>query len=155
MDDDGTYDIAVTRLAPGDDILDEAIVGVVSAALKAHHVARADVSVALVDDATIARLNEQHLGHEGPTDVITFDLSDDSEEGVEGEIVLSVDTARREAAGRGHSPAAEIALYVVHGTLHLLGYDDQLAADARDMHEREDAILSSLGIGPVYGRIAP
>ncbi len=154
MDDEGPYDIEVTCVCADDDIRESAIVDAVTAALRAHHVRRAEVSVAVVDDPTIARLNEQHLGHEGPTDVITFDFGDDEEDSVEGEIVLSVDTARREAEGRGHPVASEVALYVVHGTLHLLGYDDQLASDAREMHEREDAILTSLGIGPVYGRSA-
>ncbi len=70
---------------------------------------------------------------------------------VEGEIIVSADTAAREAHGRGHSFEAELALYVVHGTLHLLGYDDHDQEAADRMHEIEDEILTKLGVGAVYG----
>ena len=117
------------------------------------------VSVVVVGDDQIASLNERHLQHIGPTDVITFDLSDDegisadeaASRAVEGEIIVSWDTAAREASTRGHTTEAELALYVVHGTLHLLGYDDHEPSDAATMHAMEDEILIGLGCGPVFG----
>jgi probable rRNA maturation factor len=69
---------------------------------------------------------------------------------VDGEIVVSVDTAKREATRRGLSVNAEIALYVVHGLLHLLGYDDNQESSAARMHELEEEILGEVGMGPVY-----
>ena len=110
--------------------------------------------MALVNDATMARLNRKHLGHNGPTDVLSFDLRDDvnTNTTVDGEIVMSVDMAARQARQRGHTVEAELALYAVHGTLHLLGYDDRRKADAARMHEMEDEILYSIGFGTVYAR---
>ena len=107
----------------------------------------------------MAELNDRHLMHDGPTDVLTFDLQDSDEiktgdlddpTSIEGEIVVSVETAAREAARRGHDSDAEAALYVVHGTLHLLGYDDADEEDAAAMHAVEDDILTAVGVGPVY-----
>ena len=73
-------------------------------------------------------------------------------DGIDGEIVVSVDAAAREAEARGHGIDLELALYVVHGTLHLLGYDDRSANEAARMHTLEDEILASLGLEPVYRR---
>ena len=124
----------------------------IRAALRRHGVVRARISVALVNDAAMARLNRDHLGHNGPTDVLCFDLRDEASEKntIDGEIVMSVDMAVKQARERGHAVEAELALYAVHGTLHLLGYDDRRKADAAHMHEMEDEILTALGWGPIF-----
>ena len=158
MEDDSPYDIAIARASGPAPVSDECLAGAIRATLCRHQTPAAQISVALVDDPCIAELNETHLHHRGPTDVLAFDLRDDAEDEtaevargpLEGEIVVSVDTAAREAEARGHGFDAEVALYVVHGTLHLLGYDDQVEADAVRMHAVEDEILASVGVGPVY-----
>jgi len=124
----------------------------IGAVLRRHGVVRARIGVALVSDAAMARLNRDHLGRHGPTDVLSFDLRDPADEktAIDGEIVMSVERAVNEARERGHAVEAELALYAVHGTLHLLGYDDRRKADADRMHEVEDEILSSLGWGPIF-----
>lgn len=102
----------------------------------------------------MARLNRQHIGHRGATDVLTFDLRDQTfplrkrgSRGVlDGEIVLSSQRATREARQRGHSIKAELALYAVHGVLHLLGYDDQSPRAAQRMHRLENQILTLMGM---------
>jgi probable rRNA maturation factor len=120
--------------------------------LRDHRAPTCGLSLAVVNDAHIGRLNREYLGHEGPTDCLSFDLRDPgSDHAIEGEIVVSWETARREADARGHSAQAELTLYAIHGLLHLLGYDDHEAEDAALMHEAEDRILISLGLGPVYG----
>jgi probable rRNA maturation factor len=126
----------------------------IRAALRRHGVVRARISVALVNDAAMARLNRDHLGHNGPTDVLSFDLRDEASEkkAIDGEIVMSVDMAMKQARERGHAVEAELALYAVHGTLHLLGYDDRRKADAARMHAMEDEVLSSIGFGTVYAK---
>jgi probable rRNA maturation factor len=127
------------------------LVKAVKAALRAHSICRAKIGLRLVSDEEIALMNEKHLGHEGPTDVLTFDLHDgNSEAGVEGEIALSIDTARREADHHVHSIEAELALYAVHGVLHLLNYQDDTPLAANRMHATEDQILESLGLGAVF-----
>jgi probable rRNA maturation factor len=150
MDDDSPYDIAVVQQCHGPIIKNELLHRAVVCTLRSHAREAAILSVALVDDAQIAALNAQFLGHAGPTDVISFDLSD-GKGMLDGELVLSVETATRQSAARGHSLEAELMLYAVHGTLHLLGFDDQTDEDARAMHAEEDRILSALGYGPIYG----
>lgn len=158
MADDPEYDIAITSLNGAAAASESGIQCAVAAALQRHDILSARISVAIVDDARIAQLNETHLGHLGPTDVLTFDLRDDADcrTGdhlvVDGEIVLSLETATREALRRGHALEAEAALYAVHGTLHLLGYDDRSDEDAERMHAMEDDILQSAGIGIVFRR---
>jgi len=150
----------------------------VESALRRHGCRSARVEVALVDDAAIARLAERYLGHEGPTDVLSFDLGESDRAApppssrrepapstrgttphapgrVDGQLIVSVDTARRQAAGRGHSLGAELALYCIHGTLHLLGCDDATPAEAERMHRMEDELLTELGLGVVYGHDSP
>ncbi len=150
MDEDTPYDIAIARVcgrASGDyGYLTDAV----RRTLRRHETPAAQIGIALVDDPHIAKLNQTHLNHTGPTDVIAFDLRDDEQDPIEGEIVVSIDTAAREATARGHGIEAELMLYVIHGTLHLLGYDDHTEQDAKVMHETEDDILTTLGVGPTF-----
>jgi probable rRNA maturation factor len=102
------------------------------------------LSVALVDGERIARLNHAHLGHEGPTDVLSFP-AEPGEEGRCGEVILCVEVAEEQARERGHSLAHELAILTAHGTLHTLGYrDDTPAARARMEALQEEA---ARGIG--------
>jgi len=113
----------------------------------------AAVSIAIVDDAAIAVINKKFLDHTGPTDVISFDLSDDDDDGVRNfEIVINVAQAARQAAERSHDTESELALYITHGLLHNFGFDDHSEADSKKMHEMEDQILQDEGFGVVYGK---
>ena len=103
------------------------------------------LSVAVVSDATMRRVNCEFHDSDEPTDVLAFALGAGGTDGFDGEVIVSLDTARREAAAHGVEPAAELMLYAVHGVLHLLGYDDHTLADARRMHARAVAILEALG----------
>ena len=158
MDDDPAYDISVSLEAPSPAETEARVAGAVEATLARYHPRTARVSVAVVDAAAIRQLNERHLHHDGPTDVLAFDLRGETPQPagspsqvlVDGDIVVSVETARREADRRGHDVRAGLALYAVHGTLHLLGHDDADAERAARMHEIEDEILTALGYGAVY-----
>ena len=107
----------------------------------------AEISVALVDDAAIHVVNRQFLGHDYPTDVISFPLSD-SDELLEGELVVSTETALREAAkvGGDWTPECELLLYLIHGTLHLTGFDDHEDEDIAAMRRGESECLKKLGL---------
>jgi probable rRNA maturation factor len=120
--------------------------------LRGEGVSAADISLALVDDFAIANVNQRFLNHTGPTDVITFPLSDERDTCLCGEIVVSVDMARWAAKELGHSIRSEIALYVIHGLLHLCGYDDKKAADRQRMREGEAHYLHLLELGARAGR---
>src|SRR3990172_7692659 len=85
--------------------------------------ASATISLAIVDDSTIHALNRQFLDHDWPTDVLSFVL-DERDGHLDGEVVLSAETAAAASEGHG-TPAEEQLLYVIHGMLHLVGYDDQ------------------------------
>ena len=116
-------------------------------------VRRGQLSVVLLGDDDMADAHRRHLGVEGPTDTLSFDLRD-AVEGedplyVEGEVLLGVGVARRQAESRGHELRLELLLYALHGLLHLLGEDDRTDAGFRRMHEKENELLRSLGLSPI------
>lgn len=110
-----------------------------------------ELSLALVNDARMARLHQQFMNIPGPTDVLTFELDHDSRGNVTcGEVVICVPEARRQAKQRGIELRMELLLYGLHGMLHLCGFDDRTGRGFRTMHRREDDILTALGFGPVF-----
>jgi probable rRNA maturation factor len=118
----------------------------VRAVLSCEGVSQASISLALVGDATSERINRRFLNHAGPTDVITFPLGASP---LQGELVICADVAARVAAESGHAVAAELALYAVHGLLHLCGYDDKSRSAAGRMRERERFYLRKLNLPPI------
>ena len=112
---------------------------------------RYEVSIAIVDDAEIQELNTQFLDHKTTTDCLSFDLSDDEESKI-FDLIVNGEMAVRQADLRGHSSEAELALYITHGLLHNLGFDDSTPDQARTMHDTEDEILQQMGYGFVYNR---
>jgi len=109
----------------------------------------ATISVAIVDDPTIHDINRRFLEHDEPTDVISFVL-EQTERHLEGEIVASYDTAATVAKRLGWSTADELLLYIVHGALHLVGYDDLDPDSKREMRRREREVLTTLGVEARY-----
>lgn len=110
----------------------------------------AEVSIAVVGDDEMRLANRHFLHRAGTTDVISFDLSEGHARDIE--MLVNAEEAMRQAGRRGHSVDAEVALYVVHGLLHQLGFDDTDAKEARRMHAAEDALLRESGFGVVYAR---
>jgi probable rRNA maturation factor len=106
-----------------------------------------EVSIAIVGDEAMHRLNRQYLEHDYPTDVLSFALSSVGAP-LEGEIIVSVDTARRAALEAGWPAEHELLLYVVHGALHLAGHDDKGAEESAAMRAAEAAVLAQLGVSP-------
>jgi len=113
---------------------------------------RASISIAMVDQATIHALNRAHLRHDWPTDVIGFPLSSPDDPVLAGELVVSAEMARATASEIGVDPRDELALYIVHGLLHLCGHDDAGESDAARMRRREDEVLTGLGYSNPYHR---
>ncbi len=118
----------------------------VRAVLEGEGVADAEISLAFVDNPTIHQLNKRYLDHDEPTDVLSFPLSGPGARKLAGELVIGVEVARDQAAARGHDVGAELALYVIHGMLHLCGYDDKSADKAAKMREKERQYLHALGL---------
>jgi probable rRNA maturation factor len=133
---------------------------IATSALREEHVERAEVSFALVDDAVIRQINCRFLNHDDATDVISFPLHEDSfplhgdgghrdaTKVIEGEIVISGETAARVAAELSRPASEEIALYAVHGLLHLCGFDDREDVDRQFMQQRQQWHLKKFGIQP-------
>jgi probable rRNA maturation factor len=111
----------------------------------------AEVSLAFVDNATIHTLNKRYLDHDEPTDVLSFPLSDPKAKRLSGELVIGAEVALAQATERGHDVQAELALYVIHGLLHLCGHSDEDDEDRAEMRRRERYYLEQLG----YPDIAP
>ncbi|MBN2378116.1 MAG: rRNA maturation RNase YbeY [Sedimentisphaerales bacterium] len=136
----------------------------------------AQVSIALVDDAVIRELENRYHGIDEATDVLSFDMRDEpneksnpsGESDLEGEsesageseqvpemdceIVINAQRALSVAQSGGYEPLAELNLYLVHGLLHQLGFDDRTAAQAEMMHKKEDQLLNQRGFGDVFYR---
>jgi probable rRNA maturation factor len=126
----------------------------VRAVLDRFGLSKATVSIAIVDDAEIRKLNARFLNRKSNTDCLSFDLSDtrDSQSPKLFELIVNGEMAVRQAKLRGHASQAELALYITHGLLHNLGFDDSTDSKARKMHDMEDNILQQLGYGFVYNK---
>lgn len=101
-----------------------------------------ELSIAFVDDATIAQIHADFMGDPTPTDVITFPADTEMESA--GEIIVSVDHARQRASELGEPFSRELALYLIHGWLHLAGYDDCCDAERTKMRTAEQEALALL-----------
>src|SRR5256885_6384280 len=108
-----------------------------------------DVSIALVNDATMSSLHQRFMNIAGPTDVLTFPMDETRQS---GEIVICVPEARRRAKEQHGSLRNELLLYAIHGMLHLCGMDDRTQKGFERMHRMEDEILTKLGVGAVFSR---
>ena len=109
------------------------------------------VVLAFVDNAHIHRLNKQFLDHDEPTDVLTFPYSDPGARTLEGEVVIGFEVAAEYAQDRGHTLDQELLLYVIHGCLHLCGYDDKTPKAARQMRLKEREYLTKIGQPDIAG----
>ena len=116
------------------------------------------LSIVLTDNRHIRDLNREYLGRDAATDVISFPLEDldwptalptQANGGINGEIIASAELALHQAMVSRGDPHAELLLYLVHGLLHLIGYDDRTPQDAKRMHGREDELLEKFGFAGV------
>ncbi len=108
-----------------------------------------ELSIALIGDAEMHALNRDYRGKDRPTDVLAFALREGEDAGIHpdvlGDVVISLDTAARQAAARGVPVADEVRVLLAHGILHLLGYDHERSpADARRMFAKQRALLRAL-----------
>lgn len=128
------------------------------------------VRVRVVGDEAMAQAHEEFGGVPGTTDVLTFDLSDPEEfpnlprptatdigkgndrlvYGLDTDILVCIDEGERQAGARGYAVERELLLYIIHGVLHCVGFDDHDEAESVAMHEMEDALLTAIGVGPVF-----
>lgn len=122
----------------------------VSYVLDRYNQKEAAVSLALVDSPCIRSLKKRYFNIDEVTDVISFGLNETPSSHLECEVVVNAQLASEFATENSRDTRAELSLYVVHGLLHQLGFDDASSVAAKDMHETEDQILEELGFGRVY-----
>lgn len=141
--------VRIHREVAADELDDDAVRAAVCAALEHGGEAGRTVDVVLVDDPTLTELHGRFLNDPTPTDVIAFELgsaeADDDDGDPWGEVYVSVDRARDVAARRGVAADRELALYCVHGTLHLVGFDDLDPDERLRMRAAELVVMRALG----------
>ncbi len=123
---------------------DDRLQAIVAAALAHGEHPELCLGLIFVNDEALTSMHSQYLGDATPTDVITFDLGSD-EPGLNGELYISVPCAQRLAEERGVAFERELALYVVHGTLHLCDFDDHDPEERAAMREAESVVMGGLG----------
>jgi probable rRNA maturation factor len=117
-----------------------------------HGKVEGDLTVVLTDDAQIRQLNREYLGLDSPTDVLAFPASDtDPDSGARylGDVLISVPQAEAQARAAGHLLAAEVQLLIVHGVLHLLGYDHGQPEAKACMWAVQAEVLQKIGLGAI------
>lgn len=114
-----------------------------------------EVSVLLTDDAQITELNRQYRDIDAPTDVLSFSQTEGDDPGpategpvLLGDVVISIETATKQAAGSGHTPEDEIDVLLAHGLLHLLGYDHSEPDQERIMFAKQEEVQRSASKNP-------
>lgn len=111
-----------------------------------HSLRVGDINYLLTNDEEVLQVNKDFLGHDYYTDIITFDTSDyeygeQSSDKISGDIVISIDTVRENATFYGVSFTEELHRVIIHGILHLIGYDDLSDQDKLQMREQENVAL--------------
>jgi probable rRNA maturation factor len=145
--------ITVQYAAPGDDLPARALLSRWAKAALGASAANTTIVLRFVDEVESRTLNRRHRGKDRPTNVLSF-VYDDEHGAPGGDIVLCAPVLRREAAEQGKPLAAHCAHLVVHGVLHLLGYDHERTAEAGKMEAREIVILARLGFHNPYAPVA-
>lgn len=143
---------SVTRLLEVASPSNQQISEAVQAAAVVCELTVADIHVVICDDEEIAGVHGEFFNDPTPTDVITFPIEGDGsvKSPLSGELLVSAETADRAAAEHGHSAETEILLYVIHGVLHLGGFDDRDADSRSEMRAAERRALQSLGLEVHY-----
>lgn len=137
MNDDGDHPSVLISNRQDAPLDAEALIALARATLRAEGVDRAELSVSFVDEDEMADLHVRFMGEEGPTDVLSFPLDDVDEGGVRllGDVVIAPAVAARNNPA---SPDAEVRLLLVHGILHVLGWDHEEEAERARMWERQE-----------------
>jgi probable rRNA maturation factor len=154
----GYLEVEISRAGGGwDPAAEEIVLRTAQAAFAAEHPdGVAEVSVLLADDAFVQTLNRKYRGKDRPTNVLSFPQAAGpadahfGEPRTLGDVVLAYETVKEEARDQGKAFDAHLAHLVVHGMLHLMGYDHQNEQEAADMEELERTVLARFGIADPY-----
>ena len=139
---------------PVEDYIENEIIRAAELAGKIYGAENAELSITLTDDEHIHELNKNYRGVDRPTDVLSFAFRESDEPEILnqhteilGDIIISLERAKMQAAEFGHTYLREVVFLTVHGLLHLLGYDHIEEADRIEMEREQDFVMAELGIG--------
>ena len=143
------YSIAVSNEQSALILDEERLRSAVRMVLERASIRTATISLAIVEDTVIHKLNHQYLGHDCATDVLSFVLERNGSS-LDGEVIVSAETAVRAATDFGWTASDELLLYVIHGMLHMVGYDDRSPQGTEEMRTQEREILSRFDVRARY-----
>ncbi len=138
------YTINIENICTGVKVKKERISDLAQTVLSNEGVLEAEISIVIVDDEYIIRLNQEYLNKNTTTDVLSFRLTDDTGDKLEGEVYANIEQITRQASDYHVLMEDEISRIVIHGVLHLLGFDDQTGEQNKIMTEKEDQYLEIL-----------
>ncbi len=130
----------------------ERLIEKAGAAVLADQSKHGDLTVVLTGDAKLKKLNRQYLGIDAPTDVLSFpsaEVNPESRAAYLGDVLISIPRAKAQARAGGHPLESEVQLLVVHGVLHLLGYDHAQPAQRKRMWSAQTKVLGKLGLARI------
>ncbi len=140
-----TFDLLISSLLPEYRVDKRKLNRVIKQVFSDQQLKKVRVNVVLTDDVEIIRLNKQYLNNNSTTDVLSFLLElDNTEKFLEGEVYANLQQIERQAAEYKVNFETELFRIVIHGILHLVGYDDQSPQERKKMHEQEDYYLSQV-----------
>ncbi len=148
-DDSAKIEIQITTAANVESCDIEKIIELVTFTCHRFDLFSAEVSIAVVDDEQMQEVHHDFMNDSSTTDVMSFDLSDQTKV---FEIIVNADMAKRQSQINSNSFDAELLLYILHGLLHNLGFDDLSDDEFKKMHKEEDEIMKALGWGVVYDK---
>ena len=148
-DDAANIEIQITTLPDVDACDSKKITELVTFTCHKFDLFNAEISIAVVDDEQMQEVHHDFMEDPSTTDVMSFDLSDQTKV---FEIVVNADMAKRQSQINSNSFEAELLLYILHGLLHNLGFDDLSDDEFKKMHKEEDEIMKTLGWGVVYAK---
>ena len=106
-----------------------------------------EVDILIVENDGIRQINKEHRGIDQATDVLSFPMEDFEEDGILGDIVISIDRVEEQSEEYGHSFERELGFLTAHGMLHLFGYDHEEQEDEKEMIEKQEKVLFELDLG--------
>lgn len=143
------YTITVTNQQDEYSVNEYLLRSAVESALKINGVSNASIDIAILDAEEMQQVNSRHLGHDYPADVLSF-LLEETDDSIEGEVLVCPAVANDWSKKYGWESEKELVLYAVHGTLHLIGFDDLTPEDELQMRKAEREALAPFNIIPPW-----
>lgn len=138
------YRINIENIYPGINVKKKQIKDLAQIVLSKEGISKAEINIILVDDEYIIRLNQEYLNKNRTTDVLSFSLVDEKDAQLEGEVYANIEQIIRQAVDYRVAFNEELSRIIIHGLLHLIGFNDQADEEKQIMTQKEDQYLAIL-----------